>query len=440
MLPQNLLDLEESCRSDRDKGTTTSIQLVLKQSGEDGEGTLNLDMTKLAVSPDFSHIIRPHIEEITTIGIIHLQNFGDIATIIPGFPDKMDNLHTLEISMGEHETWNPLSDDRFREFTGTLRSLSLKKRVPLQPFCNINTLTKFVFSDPQFAHPLGTLSTFLEGNPSLESLDLEIGFTDSSLRVPQAPINLERLKFSRVRGEFQEDVKCLVPFVPLHKGAELIISCHKEMMRFEDILTPISHLTPSPTTILMNYEWKKMELSGLDGKLSCYNLLHPDMSSVLEGNHTISSAPEGNRPLSFADLRELHLVLPDPCRSSSPPFHFKPSMFPALKILTVEEDTRVLTAFLESARSLGSPLLDTLTIKCNKTTAPLIISTLKQFVHHNTKSLWGTPEIHTTPHPRSSEHESIVVLWSRLQPSFPLAEPSHRDSHNGKYGWWHPFT
>lgn len=240
------------------------------------------------------------------------------------------SLQSLNISFSVPLHKNNPSDDPFASFPHTLKHLSLS-HVPLYPsFCNIFTLTEFTLRDAAFAYPLDTLLDILEDNPSLTYVVLGIQFKSHALcksnRTTTIRNKLEHLGLG-VNSSNETDIKTLISYIPLHKGAELSITydgtCVGVRTILPNIINPV-HFENIASHTHMEYSSFLLRFIGPDGSFN-FQLLG------VTGD-----------PLSFRRLYRVQglLVL---CRDIRT-LHmyedgvFDPLLLPALETLVVEQD------------------------------------------------------------------------------------------------------
>ena len=123
-------------------------------------------------------------------------------------------LESLELEQEEEEgDW---SIDPFElGFTLALKRPSLVG-IPLYPsLLGIRTLSELTLHEPQGDLCLDALLDFLEGNNSLESADLFIGFTEPPPRNPLRRVTNNRLRYLSIRCNNVIDAQALITTIPL---------------------------------------------------------------------------------------------------------------------------------------------------------------------------------------------------------------------------------
>ena len=334
LTPEFLRNLTRKCRCDGDTSKLL-VKLVLKRSTlEDDLEISDLDVDKLSKRSRFLKLIEPHIGEITLVDATGLENFGDLSVIFPRFPDNMNSLRSLVISLrsANPPTWAPIYDDPFTRLN------------------KINTLTKFSFVDPTFSTPLKTLFAFLEGNPLLEHVELSIGCYYRVRIRPyraQEPISLSRLQFLSLTCSGSKGIEHLISRIPPPEGAQVEIFSTERKLWSRGILVSIRRVATPPVCLGVDYNKNRITWSGGDGELQFNGLSHLMMSNVLEGKS----------PLFYKDVDELRLRMPD---LSDPAPGFDLSLFPALHTLIIEQDRRIVVTLCKIFSSKQPPNLQLL--------------------------------------------------------------------------------
>ena len=327
---------QERCEQERHKQESS-----FEEESSFGRETRIFNLKRILPKTDgfFLNLIQPHIGEITKMYITNLSKFEDLTTIFPHFFNEMDKLNTLDISLSKYGTWSPPSENPFGEFPDALKSLFLGN-IPLHSFSNLKILTKFSFSNTEYSVPLDALFTFLRENPLLEHVKLIIvlkGHIPRCLQ-DQAPINLKQLQYLLVRCKYREDIKYLVSYIPPPKGANVVI-CPEELGGLGTILPHLKCVVTLPTYMKMNYESHSIKLLGPNGCLSSDCLPNPEISLILKRNAQIN----------FENIETIHLIMSD-----SGEIPFEKLMFPALKIIIIEQDRKI-THTISTLFSLPGP-------------------------------------------------------------------------------------
>ena len=239
---------------------------------------VSLFMDEVREQPGFAGLLIPYLENVKILRISELTTVEEIAQTLPNFPLSTPNLQSLELSLSdEGDEWDP-SVDPFGLFPPTLSDLSLHD-IPLYPsFIDIRTLTQFTFHNQRFSLPLDTLSTVLEENQVLESVNLMNHFPEISpplhLSQRRAAIG-DRLRHLRIHcWSAVVDAQILISTISLRRGAHLEI-CSGCGIGLNEILSGISttHLANLPGPTFMEYEShpREIRLHGPNGTFSFNN-------------------------------------------------------------------------------------------------------------------------------------------------------------------------
>ena len=192
--------------------------------------------------------------------------------MFPGFPQSTLNLRSLQL-FGDFR-WSGDLVDLFESFVPNLEYLYLAC-VPLYPsLLALVTLTEFTINDSSFNLHLDTLLDFLEGNHSLERVELDINFTDPSLlNSRRRTVVKSGIRDLIVDCDGIADAQALVSHIPVRRGADLWICIGDETATLGDFLLDISveHLSnpPSPHLLLPT---------------TCRLQLHRDLWTLWKGN------------------------------------------------------------------------------------------------------------------------------------------------------------
>ena len=278
----------------------------------------------------FCDLITPYIQNVETLRFEQLTKVEELTQMLPNFPLSTPNLRLLELG---HEGFGPLLDpstDPFESFPDTLRSLALYD-LPLYPsFLKIRTLTELSLRYCAVQPPLDTLLDFLEGNRSLESVDLHIYHEEYPAQIPRRrEVVLNQLHHLSISSWDPMVARTLISTISLRRGTHLNIAFPDEdtELGLNETLSGISttHLLnlPSPTFMAYRSSIRKIHLTGPNGSFS-YTHVRPPAPPFAEFS-----------VLPLTDIKELHLAHSDP----SVVFH--PSSFPVLETLTIECNTDV---------------------------------------------------------------------------------------------------
>jgi hypothetical protein len=300
-----------------------------------------LDMDMLLIQPDlkFSDLIQPHIGEITSLKISQYKKIENLAEIFPDLPNGMKNLRKLEILPYRYlELERPTNPQTGNLLPDALEPLSLS----LGPCSKITTLTAFIFRNPYFTGPLDALLAFLQGNPSLKHVELEIGSDlepcsqgEVAVFEPYSKetviVDFKNLQFLSVWCKYRKDLKHLISHITLLPATTVIAETHTQSGSLNHIFSSIEYLKFTPTHMRMDRagETRSIELSGPNGSGSFYY----SGLSQREMIESILAKP----PSSIQNIRELYLVHPYPSRQ------LELSVFPALKVFTIEVDKDIST-------------------------------------------------------------------------------------------------
>ena len=297
---------------------------------------INLNTTLTQGGLRYSDVLIPHIQNTKILRVDHLSAV-ELKDILPNFPQSMPNLQLFALFTSKGAGWDP-SIDPFEPFPPTLRYLKLLDISLYPSLLELRTLTELHLRDRRFSLRLDALLDFLEQNPSLESVTLNLKFKEPSLCTSRRRAAIEtRLRYLEITCFNAMDGKALVSSIALSKGAELVFSCCPSggiSTTVDEALSGISttHLSNllSPTFMEYRVNPRTVRLLGPNGTAKFYSPLG-------------SGIPFAEFPrLPLSNIRRLRL---DACRWKSirpPPcpavFHHL-SSFPALETLTVECDT-----------------------------------------------------------------------------------------------------
>ena len=278
----------------------------------------------------FCDLITPYIQNVETLDFEELTVIEDFTQVLLYLPYSTPNLRSLKLELeDDRPEWDP-SIDPFESFPNTLRSLTLSD-IPLYPsFLEIRTLTELSLHYYTVKPPLDALLDCLEGNPSLKSVNLEIGFEEYPAHVSRRrAVVLDQLRHLSIICWDAMTARTVISSIPLQRGTHLDITFPDEDtgLGLNETLSGISatHLSnlPSPTFMTYRSSIREIHLAGPNGSFS-YTLEWPPAPPFAEFS-----------VLPLTDIKELHLVHNDP----SVVFH--PSSFPALETLTIECNTDV---------------------------------------------------------------------------------------------------
>ena len=279
------------------------------------------------------------LQHLRSLDIYSIPTAEELTNVFSNPLQSMPTLQSLELSRSVCEADLDRSIDPFVSFAiPALERLSLEN-IPLYPsLLGLSTLTEFTITDTQFDFHLDTLLNFLEGNPRLERVTLEVFFTDYILLgLQRKTVMRNRLRYLSICGANKMEVQALISNIPLQKGANLDLDLDDEDVTLNDFLPGISagHLSspPSPTLLELNHGpfARQITLNGPGGKLTFF------AASWLE----LSFADLSVLPL--ANVREVRLCYWKEIRPKTfKPPAFYPVYFPALETLTVDCSSDVL--------------------------------------------------------------------------------------------------
>ena len=315
------------------------------------------------------------VEEITslTMGLDKIEDIGALAGIISGFHDKKFKLRLLDVSLnGRDIPYENYSSDKdpFEKLQlhTHLTSLNLYK-IPLYPSIKkVTTLTEFTLYHSQLLDTPDTILTFLGRNCALERVELTVGIHNflhhlsgnpqpidlerlgSILSKDPQSISLEQLRSLHVSGYCQEDIKYLISKVSLKKFTNLKIHSRTEYIEsVADMFSPIEATATSPTYMRVDYKNKCVHLSEKNGL--------GDINIDLISCRGMPSILKKDFLSSFDHIQELHLI-----GTSLTASQLNPSLFRALKTLTIMEDSEV-SITLSRVLSCWESLLDRLEVR-----------------------------------------------------------------------------
>lgn len=296
---------------------------------------LRLNMLQVRSNPGFSDLLLPHTRNTRILDIDSILTIEELTQEFPNFLQSMPNLRSLELWRKDTTGgWDP-SIDPFEPLPHALRSLSLFSIHLYPSFLRLTALTKLLLHNKQFNLHVDALLDFLEENRSLESADLEIRFSESSLRNSQrGSVVVNRLQLLSITCADAEDARALSSNIALRRGAHLEISCRHPYVELNDILSGVSTAHHSnlcsPTFLEYRSNPREIQLHGPNGRFSYIRFLGA-------GN------PFGELSLfPLTSIRELRLACGMPPWEQLPP---TPYIFgwslPALEVLAIERNTSI---------------------------------------------------------------------------------------------------
>lgn len=310
--------------------------------------TVHVNLNELKRKQAFLNVFLPHIRKTVSLTCVNVSNLEDLTERL-NFPDSMPNLRSLSLTrprqVGQRQ---PIDTFNFSTHT-TLRELSLYN-IPLIPsILSLRTLTKFFLFDYNFRLHIDTLLNFLEGNRSLESANLTIGFVEPSLcrSHRQTPIGNKLQQLSISSGDTR-NIRALISGVALARGGTLQVRHIGNNAEFTGIFSGVSmtHLPSLTSPVVMEYGPFPRSI----------RLLGPDGTFSYKGPMTTED-PFGEFPLlPLAKIRELRLE----CRGSWVLKQFRLSSFPSLEVLAVDGGSKVSLLSPVLPDPASSPSLETL--------------------------------------------------------------------------------
>ena len=294
----------------------------------------------MPLGSSFSNIFEPHFQTTRFLVVYSIPTIEELTSVFPNPLQSMPTLRSLELRRSfDVADWDWLIDP-FDSSIPALECLVLED-IPLYPsLLGLATLTELAIECTHFDLPLDTLLDFLEGNPALERVILEIYFPDDSLlSLQRKTVTRNQIRYLCIRAD-KTDVQALIPNIPLQRGAGLDISLDDddgEGGTLDDFLPDVStaHLSnpPSPTSFKLEHGpySKRITLDGPGGKLSFYGI------SLLEASFADLAV------LPLADVREVCLNYRKKTgQTTLKPPAFYPTYFPALETLTIDCNADVL--------------------------------------------------------------------------------------------------
>ena len=308
------------------------VPLCLERAGA---VPLAVDITVPAIKDDedFLKLLLPHTSRIGSLRLVGFASTETMTDDLPGFfSSPMPNLTSLELQ----QTTEPFELFPTREaivppvFRNTARLVSLRlTQTPLYPtLFKISSLRELRFLGyTNFLFNFGTFVGFLDSNPNLEYVALDVQFiTDSVKTTPTRKVSLSRLKHLSITCSKAIDSKGLLSYISLPRGVNLEI-----IFTGTDPSAKLGSLLPSPPTpireLLAPITVMKTQLTPrvlqLFGNCSTFTFCSPG-----DGAH-------GWPPLfSTTLIRELY-VDPHPYRLGDQYLSNAMKLLPALEILAI---------------------------------------------------------------------------------------------------------
>ena len=294
-----------------------------------------------------------------------VSTFEELKTLLTS-SEPLPNPEELKIDYkGEPSTEDPFDSESLPPTLQSLKSLSLNS-IPLYPaFQKINTLTKFIYAIPADVS-VDTVLDFLEHNVSLMHLELYILSHCDNFRssTHTDPIS-NRLKYLKIVAVEIEYLEVLIPRIHVQSTGDARLAITSWDILYEDYGMIVSDLNKiyfkgqEPPTIAAQGT-RSIELSrpGSTYPTLSLSIDPPTSPASLEYFKKILEPSD----LSFKAIQNLVLV-----RSHNDEA-FNPSMFPALDLLVICNDTKLSTTLskLFSSPHLSPPTLRAIAFQdCN---------------------------------------------------------------------------
>ena len=346
---KTIIPLTQVCRHWRESIVSTPDIWALISSANNSLAALSLERSRTAPlkiylnlrveNREFIDLLLPRILDIGSLRIQGFSSAEELVMLLPDFPLSTPNLRSLSLR-GKHGPGSERNQsvDPFEPFGDTLRHLSMYHFHFCPSLLRLTSLTEFEILDYRLNIPIDTLLNFLRENRSLETAILGVGFAKRSLRRSKlnAPIE-NQLRHLSIRCAYSVDGKALISGIALQKGAHLDILHTGTDQKLSGVLSGISlkHLAniSSPTFAECQSDCRSLRLLGPNGDFFFKFSQGPE--------DPFSELPKLS--LSFASVREFHLVHRGPGKASSPlePLVFHPSFLPSIEAFAVNCEANV---------------------------------------------------------------------------------------------------
>jgi len=359
-----IIPLTHVCQYWRESIVSAPENWALISSRRKGLAALSLERSKAAPLevwlgsdevPWFPGLLVPYFQTTKTLHVNTDSSIDELAKQLPNFPQSMPNLRSLSLTRRWYVNWDR-SIDPFGPFSPTLKCLTLFGAPLYQSFLRLRTLTKLVLTDDRFDLRPDVLFDFLEGNRSLEIVELSITPKEPSLWSMQHRTAVRnRLQRLLIHCHDPMSARLMVSSIPLQRGAHLEIATHNHDSWLGEVLHQISttHLLnlSSPTFMQCQSYPRLIHLLGPNGTFS--------LNSFPGSVDTFREFPL----LPLATVRELHLRH----RRFGDSQPLNPLVFfPALETLAVDCGVNLLCLLF--SKPYSSPSLKTLIfLDCNLT-------------------------------------------------------------------------
>lgn len=218
-----------------------------------GAASLSADISVEGVDfeedEDFMRALLPHVPRISNLSLYGFQPIEDLETHLPSFfASPMPNLTSLKLEQ-EEESTDPFPPEgvptpQLFQNVSKLKSLHLTG-VPLYPVLrNIKSLAELTLVSDTF--PFQEFLGFLESNPNLEILDLDVLFANTpALATPERLISFPRLRRLTLRCGDATSTRALLSCLSLSHGINI------EVYQTNPNPPPLASFLPCPSTHIL---------------------------------------------------------------------------------------------------------------------------------------------------------------------------------------------
>ena len=228
---------------------------------------------------DFLQALLPHTSKISHLSLLESLSIENTTAEFPDFfASPMPSLTSLELEQTSQPVeafpLDAASAPSLFQSVSKLKSLHLT-RIPLYPtIFSITSLVELKLFDYEAPFHFGKLIKFLHSNQNLELVNLDLQFTEESVRdVPEKRASLPQLRSLVFTNGSATDVRALLSSVSLRHGSHIKIQEFPPDPRttlasfLPSPLTPIQELLNPVTTIkYCPFGW--LHIFGGDGQLS----------------------------------------------------------------------------------------------------------------------------------------------------------------------------
>ena len=288
------------------------VPLCLERAGA-APLTANIWVSDIKEDGDFTQALLPHVPRISHLSLRGYPFIRKLEAVLPNFfASPMLNLTSLELDQdGESANLFPSKEaptPQLFQNVSKLKSLHLSG-IPLYPVLhNIESLVELKLAGYRF--PFQEFIGFLESNPNLEILDLDISFPSTpALTAPERCVSFPRLRRLSLDCEFPINTRVLLSCLSLPRGVKIEVR-HPDWdthdlasflpcpsTHIQDLLAPITTIKHSPSP-----GW--LHLSGNNGSFSFYS------------QKTLKRLYEEFTLFATTAVREFHLPLGNQARLS----------------------------------------------------------------------------------------------------------------------------